>query len=76
MPVALIYVAYTERLMWFSILLSFTARICAPLNIIRDHGFLSMIVAKGAITGLGSSLPLVILIIWVYGQFKASKRLP
>jgi len=66
MPVTLIIVADTDRLLWLALLMSFTARLCAPLDLIRDHGFLGMIVAKGALTGLGASLPLAVLLLWLY----------
>ncbi len=66
MPVTLILVSDASRLSWLAILLSFTARICAPLDLLRDHGVLGMAVSKGLLTGLGASLPLAVLLAWMY----------
>jgi alpha-1,6-mannosyltransferase len=74
MPVTLIIVSETSRLLWLAILMSFTSRICAPLDVIRDHGFLGMVAAKGALTGLGASLPLAALLLWMYRRRQGSRR--
>jgi hypothetical protein len=66
MPVALILIADSEGWLWFALLLSFVARLCAPLELMREHGFLSMILAKGLTTGLGATLPLVVLLVWLF----------
>ncbi len=68
MPVALIIVADPDRFLWFAVLMSFTARLCAPLDLVRDHGFLGMIAAKGALTGFGATLPLIALLLGLYRQ--------
>jgi Gpi18-like mannosyltransferase len=60
MPVTLIIISDVSRLLWLAILMSFTARLCAPLDVIRDHGFLGMVASKGALTGLDATLPLTI----------------
>jgi hypothetical protein len=65
MPVTLIIIAEADRLLWLAILMSVTARLCAPLDVVRDHGFLGMIASKGALTGLGATLPLAALLLWM-----------
>ena len=65
MPVTLLLVADAEGLMWLAILMSFLAQECAPLDLIRDHGFLGMVAAKGALTGLGTTVPLIALAVWL-----------
>jgi multisubunit Na+/H+ antiporter MnhG subunit len=66
MPVALILVADTDGLLWLAVLMSFTARLCAPLDLLREHHFISKIIAKGAITGLGATLPLIAVLVYAY----------
>jgi hypothetical protein len=66
MPVALLLAADTDRLLWLAVLMSFTARLCAPLDLLREHHFISKIIAKGAITGLGATLPLVAVVVFAY----------
>jgi alpha-1,6-mannosyltransferase len=73
LPVALIMVAESERLLWLAMLMSFTARLCAPLDLMHEHELLSMQVAKGALTGLGTTLPLIALLIWIYRQRRRSE---
>lgn len=68
LPVALLIAADTKNLLWLVMLMSITARLCAPLELLRDHGHLSMIAAKGATTGLGATLPLVALVVWLLRQ--------
>lgn len=65
MPVALLIVADVDRLGWLAVLMSLTARLCAPLDLIRDHQFLSMVAAKGALTGVATTLPLIVLAVWL-----------
>jgi alpha-1,6-mannosyltransferase len=72
LPVALIAVAESERLFWLAMLMSFTARLCAPLDLMREHELLSMQLAKGTLTGLGTTLPLIALLIWIYRQRRRS----
>jgi alpha-1,6-mannosyltransferase len=74
MPVTLIIVSDVSRLLWLAILMSFTARLCAPLDVIRDHGFLGMVASKGALTGLGATLPLAVLLLWIYRQRQSLAR--
>ena len=64
MPAALLIVAHSEVLLWFVILISLLARLCAPLELMRDHGFIGAILSRGATTGLGTTLPLAVLLIW------------
>jgi len=64
LPVALLIAADIRGLFWLVMLMSVTARVCAPLALIRDHGFVGMHVAKGALTGLGTTLPLLGLAVW------------
>jgi hypothetical protein len=72
MPIALLITADTERFLWLIILMSASARLGAPLDLLRDHGFLSMQWSKGALTGLGSTLPLAALLIW---EFRRRRKL-
>lgn len=65
MPVALLIVADADGLGWLAVLMSLAARLCAPLDLMRDHGFLGMVAAKGALTGLGTTLPLIVLVAWL-----------
>jgi alpha-1,6-mannosyltransferase len=68
LPVALLIAADIQGLFWLVMLMSVTARLCAPLDLIRDHGFVGMHVAKGALTGLGTTLPLLGLAVWFVGR--------
>jgi hypothetical protein len=73
LPVALLVAADIEGLFWLVMLMSIIARLCAPLDLIRDHGFVGMHVAKGALTGLGTTVPLVALAVWfVRGRRRAT----
>jgi hypothetical protein len=72
MPVALVIVADTDRLLWLAVLMSFTARLCAPLDLLREHHFISKIIAKGALTGVGATLPLIALLVYAYLNRKRS----
>ena len=74
LPVALLIAADTQELFWLVMLMSVTARLCAPLDLIRDHGFVGMHVAKGALTGLGTTLPLLALTVWLVGRRAARPR--
>jgi len=74
MPVALIITSDTKRLLWLVILMSLTARLTAPLDVLRDHGVLGMIAAKGLLTGLGATLPLAVLLIGLYQRWRSDSR--
>lgn len=65
LPVAWIIVGEMRRLFWLALLLSACARLIAPLDIIREHGLATMHVSKGLMTGVGSLVPLVALLIWL-----------
>lgn len=67
-PGAWIAVGEPGRLFWLALLMSLMARLVAPLELLHVHGFLSWHVAKGAITGLGSLLPLLALALWCWRQ--------
>ncbi len=71
LPVALLIAADTPGLFWLVLLMSVIARLCAPLDLIRDHGFLGMHAAKGALTGLGTTLPLVALAAWLVRRWRS-----
>jgi hypothetical protein len=64
MPVAWIVVGELRRLFWLAFLMSLMARLVAPFVIMLVHGYLNWRVATGMITGLGSLLPLIALIVW------------
>jgi alpha-1,6-mannosyltransferase len=68
MPVALLIVADTQRFLWLVMLMSVTARLCAPLELLRAHDYLSMVAAKGIMTGLCTTLPLALLLLWIGWQ--------
>jgi alpha-1,6-mannosyltransferase len=68
MPITLMIVADTQGFLWLVMLMSVTARLCAPLDLMRAHGIIGMVIAKGAITGLGESLPLALLLVWLYRE--------
>jgi len=64
LPVTLLIAADTRRFLWVMVMFSVLARVVAPLNLFQLQGVLSMPLAKGAMTGLGSMLPLLVLIVW------------
>ena len=64
MPVALIAAASPDKSLWIVLFLSLLGRLCAPLDIIFENGFISFRVAKGLTTGLGITLPLLVLATW------------
>jgi hypothetical protein len=63
-PIAWIIVGELNRLFWLALLMSFFARLLAPIWVISLHGHIAYQVAKGTLTGLGSFLPLVALGVW------------
>jgi len=65
MPVTLLIVADTNRYLWLIVLLSVVARLGAPLDLLREHGLLQMPLSRGGLTGLGTTLPLLVLLVWV-----------
>jgi hypothetical protein len=65
LPVMLLLAADPRRYLWVVILLSAVARAVAPLDLLQVHGFLSMPIAKGLMTGLGTTLPLLVLLAWL-----------
>jgi hypothetical protein len=68
LPVVLLIAADMRNLFWLVMLMSIAARLTAPLELLRDHGHLTMIAAKGALTGLGATLPLAALAVWIVLQ--------
>lgn len=64
LPVALIAASSPDKWLWIALLLSLLGRLCAPLDILFENGFITFPVAKGLTTGLGSTLPLLVLASW------------
>jgi hypothetical protein len=65
LPVALAAAASPDKsLLWITFFLSLLGRLCAPLNILFENGFITFPVAKGLTTGLGTTLPLLVLASW------------
>jgi hypothetical protein len=73
LPVALMLAGDMKNLFWLVMLMSITARLCAPLEVLRAHGYLTMIQAKGALTGLGATLPLGALAVWLVLRLRQTK---
>lgn len=65
-PIAWIIVGDFSRLFWLAMLMSVIGRLVAPFEVLHDHGYLSMQIAKGTITGFGSLLPLIVLLAWIW----------
>ena len=61
MPVALIAAASPDKSLWIVLFLSLLGRLCAPLDVLFENGFIPFRVAKGLTTGLGTTLPLLVL---------------
>ena len=74
-PIAWIIVGDCKRLFWLALVLSFFARLLAPIWVISLHGHIAYQVAKGTLTGLGSFLPLLALGVWCWLQWQR-RRLP
>ncbi len=74
MPVALLIVADAKRFLWLVMLMSVMARLCAPLDLLRSQGLLSMAEAKGLLTGLGTTLPLAVLLVWMARRHPGTLR--
>jgi hypothetical protein len=64
MPIAWICVGELRRLFWLVFLLALFGRLTAPLELLRIHGYLGPNLSKGLTTGLGSLLPLMVLLVW------------
>jgi hypothetical protein len=75
LPVALLAAGYLDRLLWVVLLLSLCSRLAAPFNVLFVNGLLSMRVAKGLTTGIGATLPLLVLGGWALASWR-SARLP
>jgi hypothetical protein len=68
MPIALIAVSNADRLWWLAAFMSLAGRLCSPLNLWYDEGFLTYVAAKGVSTAFGTTVPLIITMAWVYTQ--------
>jgi hypothetical protein len=66
LPIALIAASNPRRLCWLVVLMSVAGRCCAPLNLLYDQGFLSFIAAKALTTGLCTTVPLMLVLAWIY----------
>jgi hypothetical protein len=53
-----------KSLLWITLFISLVGRLCAPLDIMFENGFITFPVAKGITTGLGTTLPLLVLACW------------
>jgi hypothetical protein len=73
LPVALIAAASPDKSLWITFLLSLLGRLCAPLDILFENGFITFPVAKGLTTGLGTTLQLLVLASW--GLLERRRRL-
>jgi len=67
-PIAWIIVGDFDRLFWLAMLMSVVERLVAPFELLHDHGYLSIQISKGVITGFGSLLPLIALSVWIWRQ--------
>jgi 4-amino-4-deoxy-L-arabinose transferase-like glycosyltransferase len=76
MPVALLCVADCEALLWLVLLLSVTARIAAPSELIHDRGYFSLKASKAVISGLGSLLPLMVVCYRAWRSRRGALPLP
>jgi hypothetical protein len=65
MAIAWICVGDLKRLFWLVILLSIVGRLTGPLDVLRIEGHLGRELSKALITGMGSLLPLLALLLWV-----------
>jgi hypothetical protein len=78
LPVTLIVAACPDdRSLWIAFFLSLLGRLCAPLDILFENGFITFPVAKGLTTGLGATLPLLVLASWgflAWQQRRSSDR--
>ena len=63
LPVALAAAAAPDKwLLWTTLLVSLLGRLCAPFDVMFENGFISFPIAKGLITGMGTTLPLLVLL--------------
>lgn len=75
-PIAWLIVGEFRRLFWLAFLMSFFGRLLAPTWIVSLHGYFPYELAKAALTGLGSLLPLVALAVWCWLQWQRRKLRP
>jgi alpha-1,6-mannosyltransferase len=73
-PLALIAVAAPDRLYWLALLISAAARLAAPLDLLGENGFIGTRSAKGGLTGLGATLPLLVLVGWWLLRGRVNRR--
>jgi len=74
LPVSLLIAADVRRYLWVIFMLCVLARMVAPLELLQVQGLLSMPLAKGTMTGLGTTLPLVVLLVWVVRRARPAVR--
>jgi hypothetical protein len=74
LPVALM--ALTPHGIWLRmiLILSGCARLVAPFSILREHGFVRGHLVQAAMTGLGTALPLAILLLLLWQHRGREKR--
>lgn len=73
MPIALLCVAEAEEFFWLVLLLSITARVAAPSELVHDRGYFGLRASKAVITGIGSLLPLVVLCMHQWRQWRSAR---
>jgi len=76
MPIALMCVADTEEFFWLVLLLSITGRLAAPSELVHDRGFFGFKASKAIITGIGSFLPLAVLCLRQWRQWRRGRIAP
>lgn len=74
LPVAWIIVGDMGELFWLALLMSVCARLIAPLDVVREHGLATMHVSKGLMTGIGSLVPLLALLVWMGTRARLSVK--
>jgi hypothetical protein len=70
MPIALMCVADAEEFFWLVLLLSITARVVAPSELVHDRGYFGYKASKAIISGIGSFLPLAVLCLRQWRQWR------
>lgn len=73
MPIALMCVADAEEFFWLVLLLSLTGRVAAPSELVHDRGYFGFKASKAVITGIGSFLPLAVLCLRQWRQWRRSR---
>jgi len=71
LPIALLCVADAEEFFWLVLLLSITARVAAPSELVHDRGYFGFKASKAIISGMGSLLPLAVLCVRGWLQWRA-----